>query len=270
MRNLAILGAAALAGACTSTFAEPRLLVSPYFTVYRLHGDVAMQSAPTPGALQDNVAQPTRAFGLNGHENDIGVRVDLGDGFAGLRLDYLRLDQGTTRSNVLDGDWGRLLAGDEVRGSATMDEFRLGWLEPILTARTNYREQPLVVKVAAGGQLAHRDLTYGASTLDGARSQKVGIDGDVAYAAVRVRATWRSFGVEGDYAISPGLVLGGDYEDLQQDLEMRVTYNLPLHDVTFFAGFRYSQLQAEGNVDGFGYDADLSIDGYQFGVTLVF
>jgi hypothetical protein len=146
----------------------------------------------------------------------------------------------------------------------------LGWLEPILTARTNYREQPLVVKVAAGAQLAHRDLTYGASTLDGARSQKVDIDGDIAFAALRVRATWRSFGVEGDYAISPGLALGGDYENLQQDLEMRVTYNLPLYDVTFFAGFRYSQLQAEGRVDGFGYDADLSIDGYQFGVTLVF
>ena len=270
MRILAVPVAACLLGACTSTFAEPRLLVSPYLAVYRLHGDVAMQSAPAPGTLQDNQAQPTRTFGLDRHRDDLGVRADLGDGFAGLRLDYYRLDQGTTKSGLLEADWGRLLTGDEVRMTAAMDELRLGWLEPVFTARTTYRERPLTVRVAAGGVLAHRDLTLRGRTTDGARMQHASIDGDVAYAAVRVRAAWRDFGVEGDYAFSPGLVLGGNYEDFQQDLELRATYTLPLHDVTFFAGYRYSQLQAQGRADGFGYDADLVIDGYQFGVSLVF
>lgn len=270
MRNLVLLAAACSLAACTSTFNEPRLLVSPYFVSYRLGGDVALQSQPTVGVVQDNVAQPTKAFGLDTYETDVGVRVDLGDGFAGLRFEYCRLDHETSSSSVLDGDWGNLSAGDEVRMKAGMDEFRLGWLEPLFTARTNYRDQPLKIQMAAGGVLAHRDLGLRATTTDGTKTQNVDVGGDVAYAAVRLRATWRMVGFEVDYAISPGLVLGGDFEDVQHDLEVRGTYNVPLYDVTFFAGYRWSQFQAEGNVGPLGYDADLTLDGFQFGASLVF
>lgn len=270
MRNLVLLAVASTLGACTSTFNEPRLLVSPYLASYRLHGDVALQSQPTPGTVQDNPAQPTRAFGLDRYDTDFGVRADFGDGFAGLRLDYYRLDHETSKSSVLDGDWGNLTTGDDVRMRASMDEFRLGWLEPLFTARTSYREQPLKVQMAAGGVLAHRDLGLRATTTDGIRTQNVDLGGDVAYAAMRLRATWRTVGVELDYAISPGLVLGGDFEDVQHDLEVRGTYNVPLYDVTFFAGYRWSQLHAEGDAGALGYDADLVVDGFQFGASLLF
>jgi hypothetical protein len=45
---------------------------------------------------------------------------------------------------------------------------------------------------------------------------------------------------------------------------------MPIHDVTFFGGYRYSRLHADGTADGFGYRTDLVIDGWQFGVTVTF
>jgi len=55
-----------------------------------------------------------------------------------------------------------------------------------------------------------------------------------------------------------------------QDAEVRASYTMPLNDITFFAGYRYSQLDASGTTNGFGYDADLTLDGYQFGVAVTF
>ncbi len=251
--------------------AEPRVLVSPYLAVYQLRGDIAMQSQPSPGSpLQDNAAQTLLTFGQDHHHEDIGVRADIGDGFGGIRIDYYKLDMNTSRTGVIDADWGRLLAGDEVRMRADMDELRLGYLEPLGTVRTTYRDRPLALRFAVGGVLAHRDLSLQARTVDGARTQNVEIDGDVLYAAARLQATWRDFAFDADYAASPEIVLSGDFEDLLQDLELRASYTMPLHDVTFFAGYRLSALTAKGDANGFGYDADLTIDGFQFGLSVTF
>lgn len=267
---IAFASACALAG-CTTTFAEPRLMVSPYLAVYRLRGDAAMQSNPGQGAPpQDNAAQSLRTFGQNKFDEDVGVRADFGDGFAGLRLDYFHLDASTTRSGTLGAGWGSLQQGDQVRMGATMDELRLGWLEPVWSQRTTWRDKPLQWKLAAGGVLTHRDLSLRASTVDGSRSQNLGIAGDTAAAAVRMRATWRDAMVELDYALSPDLALGGDFGSLQQDLEVRLGYTLPMHDITFFGGYRYSTLRANGTQDGFAYDTDLVLDGWQFGITVAF
>ena len=261
---------AGLLASCTTTFAEPRLLVTPYLAVYRLHGDVGMQSSPTPGTLQDNAAQSLRTFGQNKFSEDFGLRADLGDGFAGLRVDYYRLDQSTPRSGVLGADWGRLATGDQVQMNATMDEVRAGWLEPVWSHRTMYRDKPLQLRFAAGGVLTHRDMTMRATTTDGVRSQRLGISGNTAAIAARMRVTWRDVNFDLDYALSPNLVISGDYGKVQQDVEARLGYTLPLHDVTFFGGYRYSRIRANGGNDGFGYDADLVLDGWQFGITVTF
>lgn len=272
MRALAALFLASLFPACSSTtFAEPRILVSPYMSVYQLRGAVGVQSEPVPGGgLQDNAPQSLATFGQDHHHEDVGVRADIGDGFAGVRFDYYRLDMGTSKTGILDADWGRLLEGDEVRMSAAMDELRIGYLESLLTTRTTWRDQPLTLRLAGGGVFAYRDMKLYARTEDGARTQNVGITGDTIYAAVRFRATWRDWAVDADYAACPGLVLDGDFEDLLQDMEVRCSYTMPLHDVTFFAGYRYSTLQASGTADQFAYDADLKIDGFQFGVAVTF
>jgi hypothetical protein len=269
MRTIAIVTLAGFCSCSSLTMAEPQLHVSPYLAVYQLRGDIAMQSQPTPGGpLQDNAPQSLRTFGQDHYREDVGVRVDLGDGFGGARFDYYRLDMGTSRSGALTADYGQLLAGDVVSMTADGDELRIGYLEPLFDLETEYREQPLKFRFAAGGVLAYRDFNLRAKTVDGARSQRTDIDGNVFYPAVRARVQWRDFSLDVDYALSPDLVLSGDYEGVLQDFEVRLAYTMPLRDVTLFGGFRYSELPAESTADGFAYDADLRLDGFQFGLVL--
>lgn len=271
MRTLAAL-AAVLCSACSATvLAEPRILVSPYLALYQVRGDIGLQSQPVPGGpLQDNAPQPMRNFGQDHHREDVGVRADIGDGFAGFRIDYYRLDMGTADNGTLSADWGRLLANDVVSMSMTMDELRVGYLEPLVHVRTNWRDRPLSLQFAAGGVFAYRSMDLRARTVDFSRTQNVDISGDVIYPAARFRASWRGFAFDADYAISPELELGGDWEGVMQDIEVRFGYTMPLHDITFFGAYRYSTLPAEGQSDGFAYDADLTVDGFQFGVSVTF
>lgn len=272
MRAIVLALACPLFSGCTATLLyEPRVLVSPYLAVYQLRGDVGLQSSPGGGAPPvDNDPQTMRTFGQDSHKEDLGVRADVGDGFAGLRLDYYQLDMGTSHPGVLEDDWGSLLQGESVRMKAKMNEFRLAYLEPLLATKSNFRDRPIEFRLAAGGVLAYRNMTLQAQTDDGVGRQNVEIDGNVAYGALRGRATWLDFAFDLDYAISPDLALGGDWGGVQQDFELRASYTLPMRDVTFFGGWRYSTLEADGTMGGLGYDADLVIDGFQFGVTVSF
>lgn len=268
--RILVLGAAAILGSCDTfpVLAEPRVLVSPYLSQYRLRGDIALQNDPGSG-VQDNAAQSLRTFGSGGHEDDIGVRVDIGDGFAGLRLDYYRMSMNTSRTGVLGDDFGALLAGDTVRMASTMDEFRLQWSEPVLTTTVPMRGQELELRLAIGGVYAHRDLGMRMRTDDGARTQNVDHGGDAFYPAARLRLALRNVSLDVDYAISPGLVTG-DFDGLQQDVETRLAYEVPFQDVALFAGYRWSILSAQGHQGAFGYDSDLILDGLQFGMTVGF
>jgi hypothetical protein len=272
MRAIVLALACPLLSGCTATLLyEPRILVSPYLAVYQLRGDIGLQSDPGGGAPPvDNAPQTMRTFGQDSHKEDLGVRADIGDGFAGLRLDYYQLDMGTSHPGVLEDDWGSLLQGESVRMKAKMNEFRLAYLEPLLATKGSYRERPIEFRLAAGGVLAYRDMALRAMTDDGVGRQNVDIEGSVAYGALRGRVTWFDVAFDLDYAVSPGLTLGGDWDGLQQDIELRASYTLPMRDVTFFGGWRYSTLEATGTMSGLEYDADLGIDGFQLGVTFSF
>lgn len=269
MRTSVLAAAACLAGCSSTTMAEPRLLVSPYLAVYQLRGDVALQSEPAPGIVQDNPSAQLRTFGQDHYREDIGVRVDFGDGFGGLRADYYQLDQNTTDSGVLSSDFGTLLAGDVVRMDVDGDEIRLGYLEPILDLKSTWRDRPLSLQFAIGAMFAHRELDLRASTVDRSRLQNVEIEGDVVGPSIRLRlGILRDFAVDVDYTISPELGLGGDFDGTLHDVEARASYTLPMRDVTFFAGYRYCTLPAEGHVDRLGFDAEFVLDGFQVGVTV--
>jgi hypothetical protein len=140
----------------------------------------------------------------------------------------------------------------------------------VVNLKSTWRDEPLSVRIAIGALIAYRDLDLRASTTDGARQQNIEIEGDVVYPTARFRIGWRELSIEGDYAISPDLVLGGDYGGTMHDIELRASYRLPMRDVTFFGGWRYSVLPAEGHADNLAYDADLVIDGFQLGVTVTF
>ncbi|MBL9077331.1 MAG: hypothetical protein JNL08_07505 [Planctomycetes bacterium] len=271
MRTAAALSLLGLCSCTSLTMAEPQIHVSPYLAVYQLRGTSSVQSEPSPGLVQDNRSQPMRTFGQDHHREDVGVRVDIGDGFGGFRADYYRLDMGTGGSGALDADWGRLLAGDVVRMTADMDEVRVGYEEPLLDLETDFRDHPLRLRCAIGAVVAHRELNLRAATVDGVRQQRLELEGDVAYPAVRARLSWREVSLDVDYAAAPdAFVLGGDWDGMQQDLEVRLAYTLPMRDVTFFGGYRYSEFPATGDANGFRYDADLRLDGYQFGLVLTF
>ncbi|MBL8751791.1 MAG: hypothetical protein JNK15_00715, partial [Planctomycetes bacterium] len=252
------------------TFAEPRILVSPYLALYRVRGDAALQSQPVPGTFQDNAAQNLRSFGQERYKEDVGVRADIGDGFAGARIDWCQLDMNTSHTGVLGADWGNLLQGDTVRAKVTMDELRLGLCESLGTLRTSWRDQPLTFRFAGGGVVAHRDFDVRGRTDDGTRTQNVEIEGDLVYVAARARATWRDFAVDAEYAICPELELRGDFDGVLHDLELRASWTMPLHDVTFFAGWRLSTLQGKGEANNLAYDADLTVDGFQLGLSVTF
>lgn len=272
MRALAAVVLASLLSSCTATLLfEPQVLVSPYLAVYQLRGKVGVQDDPGGGQpLQDNPQQPMRTFGHDRHKEDVGVRIDVGDGFAGLRVDYYRLDMGTSHTGRLGADWGALQAGDLVQMRAEMDELRIGYLEPLWASKTDWREQPLSFEFAAGAVLAHRAMHLRAQTEDGVRRQTLRADGDSVYPAARFRAGWRDFTVDAEYAISPRLDFGGDFGGVLQDLELRASWAMPLRDLVFFAGYRYSELSADGHDGALGYDADLVLDGFQLGMTISF
>ncbi len=272
MRTLVVLLAATLFSGCTSAvMAEPTIHVSPYLALYQLRGKTKMQSAgTTPGQLANNPQQELRQFGQDRHREDVGLRADIGDGFGGIRAEYYHLDMNTARTGQLDYDWGRLLAGDLVSIDAEMNELRIGYVEPFADIRTEYRDEELRLQFAAGGVFATRSMTLrGRAT--GTRTQDLTIESDVLYLAARARVSWMEFALDLDYAAAPeGLVLAGDMEDFSQDIEARLSYRLPQRDISFFTGVRYSTISASGDANGFRYDNEMAIDGFQLGVSVTF
>lgn len=265
-------GAALLFAACNSfpIMADPRVQVSPYLAVYQLRGDLGMQSDPGTG-IQNNAEQSLKLFGFDKHREDVGVRVHIGDGFAGLEIDYYRLDQRSTRGGVLEDDFGELQQGDQVTMNAVMDEFRIGYLAQVLDGSFDYHDHPIEWRLALGGILAHRSLDLQMQTVDGARRQSLHADDDgVLYPAIRLRAKWQNVHLDIGYAISPELDFGGDFDGVMQDFEARIAYTVPYQDITLFAGYRYSTLPVAGTEGGFGYSGDLVLDGFQFGLQVSF
>lgn len=277
MRPLTALFAVTLTGCTSTVLTEPTVHVSPYLALYRLRGDTRMQSEQPPGSgtIADNAALPLRSFGHDRTREDVGVRVDIGDGFGGVRADYYKLDMNTARSGELTQDWGDLLTGDFASVRAEMDELRLGYVEPLADTTLKWRGEDLRLRLGAGGVFATRQMKMRGSESTNVATQNLEFSGDQVYAAVRAQATWQDVTLDLDYAVSPeAFVIGGDIEDLSQDFEARVSYQLPQRDIRFFAGFRYSELSASGSASGtsgvYRYENDLVIDGVQLGVLVTF
>jgi hypothetical protein len=257
--------------ACSSVWNEPRVLVSPYLAAYRLRGGTSLQQpGQDPGdPAVDTLAQRLSDFGQAHHRDDVGVRADIGDGFAGVRIDYYRLDMGATKGRPLTDAWGALDAGADAGLDAAMDELRVAWLEPLLKTTFAWRERPVTVQLAAGGTLGWRALDLRGHATDGDR-QNLDVGGELIYGAVRGRAEYRGAALDVDFAISPDIGLGGDHEGVHHDVEVRGSYALPWRDVTLFGGWRYSKLRFEGSQAGLDYRADLVVDGFLVGVSLTF
>jgi hypothetical protein len=236
---------------------------------FRLRGDVAKQTDSGAGAVNNN-PQSLRNFDLGDYRSDYGAHAEVGDGFAGAMLDYYQLGMNTSGSGTLDDDFGSLPAGSTARMSATMDERRVGWLQPVWREQAEVRGAPLDLRLALGAFYTYRKLAMHMTSTTTAVREDPTLKGDLIYPALRFRAGWGPARLDVDYAISPDLVLRGDFGGLQHDFEAKIAYVVPFQDVTLFAGWRYSTMEGDDVEAGLRTDADLVLDGFQFGVQVSF
>lgn len=272
MRYPILLGVSSAFAACESfpVPTDPRVHVSPYFAHYRLRGDVAMQSNPGSGAVS-NDAQSLDALGQGHYADDVGVRADVGDGFSGIRVDYYQLEMGPRGSTTLTDGFGAIPAGATAQAQPKMDEWRLSLTQEVYATKMRWRQDPIEMRFGLGGTWANRRMDMDVRGSDTASSYQQGVDfsGDVFFGAARYRATLGQVSLDVEYAISPDLQ-SGDWDEISQDFETRLSYAVPFQDVTVFAGWRYSTLDGSGSDGGLRQDADMTLDGYQFGVTVTF
>lgn len=259
---------ALLAAACTSTFVEPRFQLSPYVAAHRLRGDAG---AATPGAggapATANAPQPLSRFGQGERDDDLCWRFDVGDGFAGVRVDWYRLGLAGDDGSALDDGYGAFAAGDVATMRARMEEFRVGYVESLATTRTDLLGRPLTLRAGAGAVLASRDLSLTAARATDGAGERSSFDGENLYAALRLGARWRDLALDAEYAFSPDVAIGGDVDGLLHDLELRAAWTLPYYDVTLFAGWRLATIEASA---AGGRTADLTLDGWLLGVSVSF
>ena len=86
-----------------------------------------MQSS-AGGPIVNNPPMDLSTFGIRDSESGFGARVEVGDGFSGVGLDYIFLDNETTNNGTLTNDWGNLRAGDTVNTRIKMSNARLRWI----------------------------------------------------------------------------------------------------------------------------------------------
>jgi hypothetical protein len=259
---------ALLAAACTTTFAEPRFQLSPYVAVHRLRGDAGAATPGTGGGpATANAPQPLSRFGQGERGDDLCWRFDVGDGFAGARVDWYRLGIDGDDGSALGDGYGAFAAGDVATMRARMEEFRVGYIESVASTRLSLQDRPLTLRVGAGAVLASRDLSLTARRATDGAAERSSFDGENPYAALRLGARWRDVALDAEYALCPGLAIGGDVDGVLHDLELRAAWTLPYYDVTLFAGWRLATIEAAA---AGGRTADLTLDGWLLGVSVSF
>lgn len=263
---------ALLTAACsTTTFAEPRYQLSPYVAVHRLKGDASTATPGIGGApATGNADVPVSAFGQGERDDDLCWRFDVGDGFAGVRVDWYRLGIQGDDGRTLAGGYGAFTAGDVAPMRAKMDEFRVGYVESFAHRRLDLWGRPLTLRAGAGGVFASRDLSLTAVRTGDGAVERSSFDGENLYAALRLGARWQDVALDVEYALSPDVAVAGDVDGLLHDLELRAAWTIPYQDVTLFAGWRFATLSAATDADGLRRTADLTLDGILLGVSVSF
>ncbi|GAB4138344.1 MAG: hypothetical protein Fur0037_04020 [Planctomycetota bacterium] len=256
------------------TLAEPRIQIAPYLSEYKLRGKTAMDTFdPAVPSLTRNAQAELTDFGVGDHEDDFGIRGDIGNGFAGLRVDYYRMSASTSRRGTLPDGWGSLEADDLAGMSTTMDEFRVGYAHELVTAEFDAGDlENIGLRLAPGVVLAHRSMSLRAYEETKTRAQALhAADAGVVYPSLRARLSFRNFALDAEYAISPGgFDFGGDFRGLKQDFETRLSYEFEMHDVEMFVGFRRSEFEINGLEGDQNFSGDFVLDGVQVGIRVGF
>lgn len=221
------------------------------------------------GPIVDNPSMDIQTFGIDDEETDVGLRIEVGDGLSGVSVDFIDLENESNTSGTLTDDWGNMMAGDSVNTRLHMSNLRLRWLLGHRFALDD--SEVWEAGVGLGPMLAHRRLRMTVSEVTGLRAQKMEVEDDgQVYLAARGQVSWSNLALTADYAISDDWNFGGEFDGTQQDLEVMISYTTYDGRLALFGGYQYSAFPASGSEGPFDFDADFTLDGYLFGLTIIF
>lgn len=261
---LVLLAVGTSTGGCSSWpgFADPRIDLGGVVAFYRLRGRARMQSAGAGGA-QNNPAIALRDFALGERDDDVGASLSVGDGFSGFDVQYLKLTMRDTSTGTLTAPFGPLPQGESVFTVFEGDEIRGRYIAELLPLPLG---DELKLSLGGGGVLAHRGLKFFPRSVATNSGPLLDIKDDgVAYVAARGRLSRGPVAAVLDWAYSPDLTFGGDFDGTLQDIELSLRYTAELQNVELFVGWRYSDLPVAGVAQGLDYAAKFRMDGYFVG-----
>ena len=249
---------------------SPQYRFTPEFTLYQLSGGAKMQSGS--GAAQvDNAKMPARELGQDQRDaGDWGGTLAVGEGISNFEVSYLHVDvDGGTARGILSQGFGALQAGDKVYSTLRGSEIRAAYHARVWDHQWKSGAK---LEFAPGAMLANRSLAFRAREINNARTQRINLDdGLTPYLAARARASYKQFAVQLDYAIDPGIHLGGSYEGTMQDMSVSLRYAaLPDQDVDLILGWRRFDLFASGSSEGQRWETDWKLEGFFFAVAIGF
>ncbi len=95
-------------------------------------------------------------------------------------------------------------------------------------------------------------------------------DDGLPYGTARARIDYMNLGLQVDYAINPDLTFGSDFDGNMQDLEVTLSYNFIDQGIALTAGWRRSEIPAEGREGSLAFDTDFRLEGFVLGLAATF
>ena len=255
MRTLALAAAAALVATLPSCFSFGVSAHAGYAQL-AVDGDLGYVSGSTPASISQDVES---AFGLGDDQGRPYARAEVDLGVPVVAVSAFTFEESGT--GVLEanfGDSGTLVAGTPVRSDFEMFNAK---------ASLAFEIDLGPVSLAPGVCANYFDLDVRVRDLIGIADERVELQAPVPMAFVRG---------EVDLAIVSGIVEVGymaiDIDDVETkflDLELLAMVH-PTAMLDLFVGYRMLDLDAEGEIDGDSFDADLQIGGFLVGGGLRF
>lgn len=244
---------------------DPDIAVEPFLTLYEFRGNTSMDSAGGP-----NVSQDLRTFGHDERDEGFGGRLVVGDGFSGIELMFMQVDNLTTTRGTIEADYGVLSVGDVVTTEVNLLELQGGYTGEIVDFEFDFRDEPVQVRWGLGGKIVHRQLEFVARDINGPIQRNQLDDNLTPYATTRLRFDYLDFGLQADYGINPDLDFGQELEGTLSDIEVRIDYTFDLQGVTVFGAYRRAELVGADSANGLEFEHDLALEGFTLGARVAF
>ncbi len=274
MRARALLLVVLLLPSCSSLpgLDAPKFTLSPRMYIAEQTGEASMQSIVGTNVV-DNPAQKMHELGQSGTDEDWGIVARLGDGFSGFEAEYRNVENHDTRTGVTSSAFGRIPHDTVVNAVLEMDSWRLAYFGEVLQHSFPLREEDSIrVRLAGAVALVQRDGTFAVKEDgDTGLSQEVNLEGHgVPYLGLRGRVEWREFSLDVDWLISTGISFGGEMDEALNDIEVLGRYHFDAQDIALRAGYRWMEIDTDGDEDGLRFSTNSAVEGFVLGVEFAF